>query len=147
MDEFGKGTSGEDGVTLMAGVLNKFLKENENCPHVVVATHFQQIISYLKESPLLEYQKMGLTRDDNSLVLLFKIEPGISESHAFDIAGEAGLDINIIKRAKEICNCLKSNKVIKPLKFIKSRVTPQNITSENLLSFLSNIEIPGEIHE
>ncbi|XP_044754707.1 mutS protein homolog 5-like [Coccinella septempunctata] len=116
MDEFGKGTSDDDGLILMVGVLRKFLKENENCCHILVSTHYQQVMKYLSESPLLEYQKMGYTRNaEEPMVLLYKLESGVSESFAFDIAEEVGLDPRIIRRAREIFDALKNGSTIKPL--------------------------------
>lgn len=121
MDEFGKGTSGDDGLILMVGVLRKFLRENENCPHILVSTHYQQVRKYLEESAILQYQKMSYTRNDNEpMVLLYKLVDGISESFAFDIAEEVGLGPQIIQRAREIFDAMKNNAVIKPLKIRKN---------------------------
>lgn len=121
MDEFGKGTSGEDGLILMAGVLRKFLRENDNCPHILVSTHYQRIAKYLPESPLLEYQKMSYTHNaDEPMTFLYKLASGISESFAFDIAEEVGLNPRIIQRAREIFDALKNNTVIKPLNMNKN---------------------------
>ncbi|KAL3267858.1 hypothetical protein HHI36_006999 [Cryptolaemus montrouzieri] len=145
MDEFGKGTSGVDGVALMAAVLQKFLRQNENCPHVLVSTHFQQIKSFLSESAQLEYQKMSYTKNNNeTMVLLYKLVKGISESYAFDIAEEVGLDSGIIQRAKEIFNSLKQHDVIRPLELPKFRaISP----SEEIQSFLAHNEISEDISD
>ncbi|KAJ8986006.1 hypothetical protein NQ317_013890 [Molorchus minor] len=115
MDEFGRGTMEKDGITLLIGALKHFINKVEGCPHLLVSTHFQQIVSHLPVTPLVEYQKMDHRKDDGCLYFLYKIGQGVSNSFAFDIAEGVGLDKDILSRAKEILNCLKNNETIPPL--------------------------------
>ncbi|KAJ8952812.1 hypothetical protein NQ318_008130 [Aromia moschata] len=40
MDEFGKGTTEKDGLSILVGTLRNFLKRKEDCPHVIVSHTF-----------------------------------------------------------------------------------------------------------
>lgn len=76
MDEFGRGTTEEDGVSILVGVLKHFYSLGTDCPHILVSTHFQQIISHLPESPLIECQKMDHTKENGVICFLYKISEG-----------------------------------------------------------------------
>lgn len=79
MDEFGRGTTEEDGISILVGVLKHYLNLGQDCPHILLSTHFQQIISFLPKSPLIEYQKMEHTKQDNEIFFLYKISEGNTE--------------------------------------------------------------------
>lgn len=76
MDEFGTGTVEEDGVSLLVGALKYFLNLDKDCPHVLVSTHIQQIVSFLPQSQLIQYQKMEHTKQDGEIYFLYKITEG-----------------------------------------------------------------------
>lgn len=56
IDEFGKGTAEADGLSLLVASLNDFAEKDEDCPTVLVSTHFYSAASYLKPSPLFKFQ-------------------------------------------------------------------------------------------
>lgn len=76
LDEFGKGTTEIEGIALLEGALKHFLSRGLNCPHVVVATHFQKIRQRLPESSLIQFQKMEHTNENGVLYFLYKISEG-----------------------------------------------------------------------
>lgn len=76
MDEFGRGTCEEDGITLLSGVLKYFLNLGNDCPHVIVSSHFQQIVNFLPETSLIEYLKMDFTMQNDEIYFLFKVSKG-----------------------------------------------------------------------
>lgn len=139
MDEFGRGTTINEGVALLVGVLKAFISRNLECPHILVSTHFQQVIHHLPESDVVEYWKTEHTKQDGCLYFLYKIVKGVSDSYAFDIATELGFDQDIIQRARYIFNCLKRNERIVPINMNKSLV---NLTEEDANAFLYNLDIP-----
>jgi DNA mismatch repair protein MSH5 len=55
IDEFGKGTMTEVGLSLLASCLNYWLENETKCPHVFVSTHFHSLPNLLKESQLVSY--------------------------------------------------------------------------------------------
>lgn len=56
IDEFGKGTTEIDGLSLLAASLLHFIERKENCPFVIVSTHFHNLPSLLPETPLVHLQ-------------------------------------------------------------------------------------------
>ncbi|XP_023239367.1 mutS protein homolog 5-like isoform X4 [Centruroides sculpturatus] len=56
IDEFGKGTEAMDGLALLASSLQFWLKENVNCPHCFVSTHFHSLLNIVNSSEQLCYQ-------------------------------------------------------------------------------------------
>ncbi|KAJ8918621.1 hypothetical protein NQ315_013127 [Exocentrus adspersus] len=134
MDEFGRGTTEEEGISLLVGALKKLLEKKAACPHVIVSTHFQQIVNHLPKTKLIQYLKMDHVKEGGNLYFLYKVTEGISSSFAFDIAEGIELDRDVLLRAKEIMECLKLNAAIRPL----IQNTRQNFNAENL----AELEIP-----
>jgi DNA mismatch repair protein MSH5 len=58
VDEFGKGTSNVDGLSLLCASLKHWLRMEKQCPKLLVSTHFHSLIQQqlLPSSPLLQYQ-------------------------------------------------------------------------------------------
>lgn len=117
IDEFGRGTTGPEGLTLLIGALKKFINQDQFCPHIMVATHLQQISRHLPESPLIEYIKMNSVMREGQLVFLFQVAKGMSDSYAFELAKSVELDDDIIERAKEIFGCLQNGVPIPAVKY------------------------------
>nr|XP_023023464.1 mutS protein homolog 5-like isoform X1 [Leptinotarsa decemlineata] len=134
MDEFGKGTTGEDGICLLASALRYFLNMGTKCPHVLVSTHFQQIANYLPQTPLVQYMKMEHKKENGQFCYLFKISEGISKSYAITIAEAVGIDKDVIERAREILECLRNNQPLRPLERIRRRnnFDPDNLDQLNI---------------
>merc|ERR1711973_280596 len=59
VDEFGKGTSPEDGEALLAAVTEDLLERGpESCPLTLLSTHFHGVVGLLGERPLLNHFSM-----------------------------------------------------------------------------------------
>ncbi|KAG5894164.1 hypothetical protein JTB14_001860 [Gonioctena quinquepunctata] len=142
IDEFGRGTTGEDGICLLAGALKHFLNRGKSCPHVLVSTHFQQITHHISQTSLVEYKKMQHKTELGEFCCLFKLADGVSKSYTFDIAKAIGMDTDLIDRAKEILECLQNNRPIRPLERLVRR---NNFDPDNLDQL--NIPEPDEIDE
>ncbi|XP_018568658.1 mutS protein homolog 5-like isoform X2 [Anoplophora glabripennis] len=134
MDEFGRGTAEEEGISLLVGAMKKFLERKEACPHVVVSTHFQQIVSHMPETSLVQYLKMDHAKEEKNLCFLYKVTEGISSSFAFDISESIGFDKDVLVRAREIVECLKKNEPIHPL--------DQNLKKTCKVENLAELDIP-----
>lgn len=115
IDEFGKGTPGPDAMGLLAAALRKYILNENICPHIVVSTHLQQIEKYLPQTTLLSYHTFDYTRDGENIIFLFKLINGISGSFALDVAQAAGLDMNIVNRAREIMKAVKEGTPLRSL--------------------------------
>ncbi|OAR01964.1 hypothetical protein LLEC1_00101 [Akanthomyces lecanii] len=90
VDEFGKGTCPVNGAGLAAGLLNHFLSlRHENCPQVIMATHFHEIFEFenlsSNESPNFAHMKAEinhgkLVNGNDPLTYLFTLQRGRSSS-------------------------------------------------------------------
>ncbi|CAH0555687.1 unnamed protein product [Brassicogethes aeneus] len=138
MDEFGRGTSINEGLSILVGILKSFVEKKQNCPHVLVSTHFQQIIKHLPVSALVEHLKMEHTKANGALCFLYKTVEGVSNSFALDIAEEIIEDPDILTRARYFFNCLQNNEPIIPL------TNPINSRFQHLTNIDIDIPEPDE---
>lgn len=102
IDEFGRGTTGNEGLAILSGVVQEFLGRGDDCPHILVSTHYQYLVKLVPESPFVAHLKMNYAIEDEELVFLYKITHGVSDSFGLEIARSVGLDADIIERAKQI---------------------------------------------
>ena len=106
VDEFGKGTSPEDGEALLAAVAEDLLERGpESCPLTLLSTHFHGVVGLLGERPLLNHFSMKTRKERNgSLTYLFKLEEGApdSSSEALAVASRVGLSAPLLERAAEL---------------------------------------------
>ncbi|XP_063990614.1 mutS protein homolog 5-like [Diachasmimorpha longicaudata] len=109
MDEFGRGTAEIDGLALLAGVLTNFIKRENYCPHIFVATHMHRIASILPENPIFELQMFEyIFSEDNSLVFLYKVTSGcVEKSFAHEVARSVGLQDDVLVEAGEIFEAMR----------------------------------------
>lgn len=109
IDEFGRGTLDDDGLISLAGFLKYFLEKKDNCPNVLVSTHFQTITSLLPRSKYLNYLTMDHTMENGTFCFLYKITEGVSSSYAFDITATI-LSKTKIDMARKYLQCIRNNK-------------------------------------
>ncbi|XP_046389067.1 mutS protein homolog 5-like isoform X2 [Ischnura elegans] len=103
IDEFGKGTTELDGLSLLTAVLEHFLSRGSNCPHVLVSTHFHNISMILASTPGLTYQTMDHMFEGDQIIYLFKLKNGsVNSSFAHQVAVCVGLNTRIINRSKQV---------------------------------------------
>uniref|UniRef100_A0A1I8BPK4 DNA_MISMATCH_REPAIR_2 domain-containing protein n=1 Tax=Meloidogyne hapla TaxID=6305 RepID=A0A1I8BPK4_MELHA len=123
IDEFGKGTQTEVGLSLLASCLNYWLEGPiEKCPHVVVASHFYALPELLTDpNKLLKYQTMGVSRlDDDTLDFHFNLVDGITDfSYATFTALRMGIPREVVERSEEIYINLRSGGLLTDLVPIK----------------------------
>jgi DNA mismatch repair protein MSH5 len=105
VDEFGKGTSNVDGLSLLCASLKHWLRMEKQCPKLLVSTHFHSLIQQqlLPSSPLLQYQTMEVMHHNDDLVFLHQLKDGhTSSSYASHIAAVANVPTELIKRGHEV---------------------------------------------
>ncbi|XP_023239374.1 mutS protein homolog 5-like isoform X2 [Centruroides sculpturatus] len=108
-----------DGLALLASSLQFWLKENVNCPHCFVSTHFHSLLNIVNSSEQLCYQTMDTLLEDGNLIFLYQLKDGKTDgSYAHHVATLAGIPSKLVDRGKEIANMLKNNKEIIPIKNI-----------------------------
>lgn len=113
IDEFGKGTATIDGLSLLSATLRHWLARGSGCPKILVSTHFHGLIrqNLLPQSSLINYQTMQVIQEDEELVFLYQLVDGQADSSfACHIASLAGVPNELIKRAYQVTELVRSNK-------------------------------------
>lgn len=132
IDEFGKGTTEQDALSLLVAALRKYISDESLCPHILVSTHLQEIKRHLSPSSLLSYHTFDHVFDGDNIVFLYKLTDGVSNSFAFDVAEAAGLDKDLVARAREIYKAMCEGTPLRPL----FEQTPRRV------EYYFNIDIP-----
>ncbi|CAK1544355.1 unnamed protein product [Leptosia nina] len=108
VDEFGKGTSETDGLSLLAACLNTLLFRGQNCPHVFLSTHFLNIKEFIVDTPIIKFLSFEHIIQDGEPVFLFHVIEGRCESSfAHQVACSSGIEERVVKRAEEVFQALK----------------------------------------
>uniref|UniRef100_A0A5S6QAN8 DNA_MISMATCH_REPAIR_2 domain-containing protein n=1 Tax=Trichuris muris TaxID=70415 RepID=A0A5S6QAN8_TRIMR len=111
IDEFGKGTSTEIGLSLLASCLQHWLETEDQCPHVFVCTHIHALLGMLPRSLFVKFKTMKVVRKGNELIYLYSIEEGYTiQSYAAYAARKCGLSEEVINRIHKIYQDRKQQK-------------------------------------
>ena len=106
VDEFGKGTSPEDGEALLAAVAEDLLERGpQGCPLTLFSTHFHGVVGLLGERDLLSHFSMKTCKDkEGRLTYLYKLQEGSPDcsSEALVVAARVGLPQEVLERAEEL---------------------------------------------
>ncbi|KAK0404987.1 hypothetical protein QR680_017741 [Steinernema hermaphroditum] len=113
IDEFGKGTMTEVGLSILACTLNFWLEKGQQCcPHVYASSHFHALPELLEYSDgMLTYHTLEVVKQGERLEFLYKLVDGVIDcSYASYTAAQVGMDKSIVNRADEIYEMLRSGK-------------------------------------
>ncbi|XP_072937446.1 mutS protein homolog 5-like [Epargyreus clarus] len=126
VDEFGKGTAAADGRALLAAALAALLLR-AHCPHVLLATHFRDLKTYIVDSPTVRFLRFEHIMDNGEPVFLFRLTEGVADS-SFARAGAAasGIPPHVLDRAGVVLNAIMNNELPPENKKITSKL--RNIT-------------------
>ncbi|KAL2871981.1 MutS family protein MSH5 [Aspergillus lucknowensis] len=112
IDEFGKGTSENDGIGLACGIL-EYLLSLEDAPKVIAATHFHEILAneFLRVRPRLQLSHMEVRvseetqEPDDQITYLYNFRLGRSDKSFGTIcAALNGINQAIVDRANELAS-------------------------------------------
>eukprot|EP00605_Chrysophyceae_sp_TOSAG23-4_P002424 GSChrysophyteH1.ASY1.ANO1.2683.1 assembled CDS len=107
IDEFGKGTSPVDALSLLASTIEHFCDKKQKC-RSVFALHYSEMSVHLPET-------RG-TDDDEEAVPLFKLELGVSQnSYGLQCAKQAGVSEDLVNRAYVVRASLERGEMIRPM--------------------------------
>lgn len=99
MDEVGRGTSTEDGLSI-AWAVSEYLLNTIKCK-TLFATHYHELTRL--NHPKLKLLCMDVREEDDKVVFLRKIREGASKnSYGIHVASLAGIPVSVIERANEI---------------------------------------------
>ena len=105
MDEVGRGTSTEDGLSI-AWAVSEYLLNTLKCK-TLFATHYHELTRMNHES--LKLMCMSVSDEDGKVVFLRKVIDGASEnSYGIHVASLAGIPESVINRANEILSGLQT---------------------------------------
>lgn len=119
VDEFGKGTQAEDGVALMAALIDNLASLRSETPRVLAATHHHELFEsgVLKIGSNITLAHMDARIDvenegsGDELVFLYALVLGeASTSFGVRCAAINGVDTDVVQRAEEITALLASQK-------------------------------------
>lgn len=106
MDEVGRGTSTEDGLSI-AWAVSEYLLNTIQCK-TLFATHYHELTRMVH--PSLKLMCMDVLEDGDKVVFLRKMKEGASEnSYGIHVASLAGIPQTVIKRASEILSSLQDS--------------------------------------
>ncbi|KAF5632203.1 DNA mismatch repair MSH5 [Fusarium sp. NRRL 52700] len=118
VDEFGKGTNGDDGAGLLAALLDYYLSLGPECPRLLAATHFHEVFECgcLGNHNGLSIAHMNVRMDwnaslvDDQVTFLFNLEYGHStSSFGGRCAALNGVPSAVVERAENISRLLARN--------------------------------------
>lgn len=105
MDEVGRGTSTEDGLSI-AWAVSEYLLNALKCK-TLFATHYHELTRL--NHPRLQLLCMEVSEENDKVTFLRKIKVGASEnSYGIHVASLAGVPQSVIRRANEILQSLHS---------------------------------------
>lgn len=106
MDEVGRGTSTEDGLSI-ARAVSEYLLDTIKCK-TLFATHYHELSRM--EHPNLIMLCMEVVESDGAVVFMRKVKEGVTEnSYGIHVAKLAGIPQAIISRANEILTQIQDN--------------------------------------
>ncbi len=106
MDEVGRGTSTEDGLSI-AWAVSEYLLNAIKCK-TLFATHYHELTRL--NHPSLKLLCMDVSEEESKVIFLRKIREGASEnSYGIHVASLAGVPNVVIRRANEILENLQSS--------------------------------------
>ncbi len=111
MDEIGRGTSTHDGQSLAHAIAEYFLEKKI---FTVFATHFHELTAL--DFPNLQRRTISITMYEDRIVFKRKLIEGVAErSYGIEVAELAGLNKNVLIRAKEILKGLEKTTQVRSL--------------------------------
>ncbi|NLL99912.1 MAG: DNA mismatch repair protein MutS [Treponema sp.] len=131
MDEVGRGTSTEDGLSI-AWAVSEYLLNSIKCK-TFFATHYHELTRLFHPSICMLY--LEVLEEDGKIIFLRRIKEGAAEnSYGIHVAQLAGIPKNVINRATEILESLqkKATYTESAEKYTLSVKANQNLLDETL---------------
>ena len=109
MDEVGRGTGIEDGLSIAWAVCEELLN-NIKC-RTLFATHYHELSRIAH--PRMANRSMEVVEQNGHIVFLRKLREGAAEdSYGINVAGLAGIPDSVLERAAELMNVFRRNKKV-----------------------------------
>ena len=126
MDEVGRGTSTEDGLSL-AWAISEYLLNKLSCK-TLFATHYYQLTNLEHEN--LQMLCMDVLEQDGKIVFLRKVKKGSAQnSYGLHVARLAGVPSIVVDRAQQILDKTVKNMISSPSDVMKVEIPSYNAPS------------------
>ncbi|KAE9419165.1 hypothetical protein Angca_009843, partial [Angiostrongylus cantonensis] len=105
IDEFGKGTLTEVGLSLLASSLSYWAAKGQSgCPHIFIASHFHALSKLISDHcDILSYHTLEVLRRGAELDFQFRLVEGmVDSSFAAYVAAKMGVPTGVVDRANEV---------------------------------------------
>ena len=135
MDEFGKGTSPVDALSLLASTIEHFCEQTQKC-RCLFALHYTEVLTpgLISEHALHQILTFRMSTHDvpgedgpgaDAAEPMFKLEVGTApSSYGLQCARIAGVVPALVDRAAEVRSCLQGSKDIRPASTLLTRNQP-----------------------
>ncbi|PAV82264.1 hypothetical protein WR25_24519 [Diploscapter pachys] len=140
IDEFGKGTMTEVGLSLLSSALSYWIEKGKSkCPHLLSSTHFHAIASHIPvDHSIASFHTFETRQVGGRMRFLYKLIDGVVDcSFAVHTAKEAGIEDSIIDRCTQVYTALKEGKSLTEIKLEESE--QERNTNEILLHGMNEI--------
>lgn len=141
MDEIGRGTSTVEGLSIAFAVAVELIKMKSFC---LFATHYHELIKFLEPyKEVINYCTKVLNKEDD-VVFLHKVEKGsMNLSYGIYVAKLAGIDVDVINRAKEISKELYKKENVQIDEKILNMDESKSLNKNNMevINILNKIEV------
>lgn len=133
LDEVGRGTSSDDGLSIAMAIVEYLSKHKK--VKTVFATHFHELTILEDELENVTNLKIEILEENNNLVFLRKIKKGKSDrSYGIEVAKLSGLPNEIIDNAKIIMDKLSTNEIFEINKSKELSSSIADISNQKILA-------------
>ncbi|BEH03775.1 methyl-directed mismatch repair protein MutS [Candidatus Karelsulcia muelleri] len=111
LDEIGRGTSNDDGISLAWSII-EFLKKNIHKPKTLFATHYHELNNISNYINNIKNYSVSVKKIDDNIIFTRKLLNKVSNpgSYGIHIAKMAGMPDSIINRANELLSIIQRYK-------------------------------------
>ncbi|EYC43627.1 hypothetical protein Y032_0487g2349 [Ancylostoma ceylanicum] len=123
IDEFGKGTMTEVGLSLLASSLSYWAaKGRDGCPHVFVSSHFHALQELITDvHGIISYHTMEVLKRGAELTFQFRLVDGlVDSSFAVYTACKMGIPQEVVDRANEVYEHVRGGNALTELSCVDS---------------------------
>ncbi|RCN51902.1 MutS domain V protein [Ancylostoma caninum] len=129
IDEFGKGTMTEVGLSLLASSLSYWAaKGRDGCPHIFVSSHFHALHDLITDAHgIISYHTMEVLKKGAELNFQFRLVDGlVDSSFAVYTACKMGVPQDVVDRANEVYEHVRGGHALSELSCVDSNEERKN---------------------
>ncbi|VDM42594.1 unnamed protein product [Toxocara canis] len=147
LDEFGKGTANDVGLSLLAASLNFWIRKGkDSCPHVFVTSHFHSLPDHLIKDPeMLSFHTMEVVSRRDRLEFRYELVDGLIDySFAAYTAAQFGLPHSVANRAADVGFIDLASKILKRNASQEEGGEQQSNSGEGVYGYESEMVVEGQ---